>query len=135
MQVPVHIMFTMPWTPTKEFPHPMAVVQSINVAGAISALPNEYISGAANWFSYRAMDLYFWTGTAGILDAFRKSLGLPSYAKLSAEPAHMMEALKLPVTYLWSPVLQEKPKDWGSHVAVRARLPAITTGVPVRGLL
>jgi hypothetical protein len=34
VQVPLHIMFTMPWTPTKQFPHPMAVVQSINVAGA-----------------------------------------------------------------------------------------------------
>lgn len=97
----------------------MAVVQSINVAGAISSLPNEYISGAANWFSYRAMDLYFWTGTAGIMDSFRKKLGLPSYPKLSAEPAHAVAGLQLPVTYLWSPVLQEKPADWGAHIAVQ----------------
>lgn len=34
MQVPLHMMFTMPWTPTKLFPHPMCVVQSVNVAGA-----------------------------------------------------------------------------------------------------
>lgn len=32
--MPLHIMGTMPWTPTKSFPHPMTVVQSINVAGA-----------------------------------------------------------------------------------------------------
>lgn len=121
VQVPVHVMFTMPWTPTKEFPHPMAVVQSINVAGALSALPNDYISGAANWFSYRAMDLYFWAGLSSIMAAFRKSLGLPAYSMLGANPAHALSGLRLPVTYLWSPALQEKPGDWGDHVAVRRR--------------
>lgn len=121
VQVPVHVMFTMPWTPTKEFPHPMAVVQSINVAGALSALPNEYISGAANWFSYRAMDLYCWAGISGIMDAFRKSLGLPGYSMLGGSPAHALAGLRLPVTYLWSPALQPKPEDWGEHVAVCVR--------------
>jgi sterol 3beta-glucosyltransferase len=118
VQVPVHVMFTMPWTPTKEFPHPMAVVQSTNVAGSISALPSTFISGAANWFSYAAMDLYLWAGVSSIIDAFRRHLGLRPYPSTSAAPAHAPHALRLPVTYLWSPSLQPKPVDWGPHTEV-----------------
>jgi hypothetical protein len=62
-------------------------------------------------------------GCAGIVEDFRKHLGLPPYPIASAGPAHTIALLRLPFTYLWSPSLQRKPTDWGAHIDVRL-LPA-----------
>lgn len=49
--VPVHIMFTMPWTATKAFPHPLANFQSNNTN-----------SSTANWLSYGVVETMTWQG-------------------------------------------------------------------------
>src|SRR3954465_15314069 len=41
LSIPVHIMFTMPWTATQAFPHPLANLKSSNVGPS-----------ATNWLSY-----------------------------------------------------------------------------------
>jgi sterol 3beta-glucosyltransferase len=49
--IPVHIMFTMPWSATKAFPHPLANLNSDNMKPT-----------AANWLSYGVVDIMTWQG-------------------------------------------------------------------------
>jgi len=50
--IPLHMMFTMPWSPTQSFPHPLA---SIDRSG--DADPS-----ITNWMSYTLMELLAWQG-------------------------------------------------------------------------
>jgi len=49
--VPVHIMFTMPWTATKAFPHPLANFNKNNIEPS-----------TANWLSYGVVEMMTWQG-------------------------------------------------------------------------
>lgn len=49
--IPVHIMFTMPWSPTRQFPHPLANLSPGNVE-----------PGVANYLSYGLVELMTWQG-------------------------------------------------------------------------
>jgi hypothetical protein len=51
LAVPVHVMFTMPWSPTREFPHPLA-----NIIGSIKD------EAASNYVSFSMVELLTWTG-------------------------------------------------------------------------
>ncbi|XP_057993844.1 sterol 3-beta-glucosyltransferase UGT80B1 isoform X2 [Hevea brasiliensis] len=63
--VPIHIFFTMPWTPTYEFPHPLARIPQ----------------SAGYWLSYIVVDLLIWWGIRGYINDFRKGkLKLPPIA-------------------------------------------------------
>ncbi|GAU13332.1 hypothetical protein TSUD_42860 [Trifolium subterraneum] len=98
--VPIHIFFTMPWTPTYAFPHPLARVPQ----------------GAGYWMSYIIVDLLIWWGMRGIINDFRKrTLKLPPIAYFSMYRGSISH---LPTAYMWSPHLVPKPSDWGSLVDV-----------------
>lgn len=98
--VPLHIFFTMPWTPTHEFPHPMAHV------------PHR----GANKLSYILVDLAVWLGIRSFINDFRKRmLKLPPIAYISTYYGSISH---LPTGYMWSPHLVPKPKDWGALVDV-----------------
>ncbi|XP_058769893.1 sterol 3-beta-glucosyltransferase UGT80B1 [Vicia villosa] len=98
--VPIHIFFTMPWTPTYAFPHPLARVPR----------------GAGYWLSYIVVDLLIWWGMRGIINDFRKrTLKLPPIAYFSMYRGSISH---LPTAYMWSPHLVPKPNDWGSLVDV-----------------
>lgn len=98
--VPLHIFFTMPWTPTHEFPHPMARVPQ----------------SAAYRLSYILVDLIIWLGIRGFINDFRKRmLNLPPIAYYSTYYGSISH---LPTGYMWSPHLVPKPKDWGALVDV-----------------
>ncbi|XP_028551681.1 sterol 3-beta-glucosyltransferase UGT80B1 isoform X1 [Dendrobium catenatum] len=98
--VPLHIFFTMPWTPTSEFPHPLARVPQ----------------SAAYRLSYLVVDLIVWWGIRGYINDFRKrKLKLPSIAYFSTYHGSISH---LPTGYLWSPHLVPKPNDWGPLVDV-----------------
>ncbi|XP_020248076.1 sterol 3-beta-glucosyltransferase UGT80B1-like isoform X2 [Asparagus officinalis] len=98
--VPLHIFFTMPWTPTNEFPHPMARVPQ----------------SAAYKLSYILFDLIVWLGIRGFINDFRKrKLNLPPVAYYSTYYGSISH---LPTGYMWSPHLVPKPKDWGGLVDV-----------------
>ena len=47
--VPLHLMFTMPWSPTGAFPHPLANLSSSNADAKL-----------ANYFSYSRMEFLTW---------------------------------------------------------------------------
>jgi hypothetical protein len=51
--VPLHMMFTMPWTPTRAFPHPLANIQNSNTDPKL-----------ANYISYAMVQLLTWNGYA-----------------------------------------------------------------------
>ncbi|OCK78638.1 glycosyltransferase family 1 protein [Lepidopterella palustris CBS 459.81] len=104
--VPLHIMFTMPWSPTREFPHPLARIKSTNAD-----------PGMTNFVSYAAVDMMIWQGLGDAINQFRKkALGLEPISLLWAPG--MASRLKIPHTYFWSTALIPKPRDWSSNITV-----------------
>jgi hypothetical protein len=102
--VPVHLMFTMPWSSTRAFPHPLANIKSTKTDPVI-----------ANYVSYGLFEFLTWQGLGDVINKWRKqSLGLEPVP--GTEGAGIVETLKVPFTYCWSPALVPKPRDWGSNI-------------------
>ncbi|KAG0565764.1 hypothetical protein KC19_7G012800 [Ceratodon purpureus] len=99
LNVPLHICFTMPWTPTSAFPHPFS-----------------HISKSASYkLSYQVVDATVWLGIRSIINDFRKKkckLSKTSYSNFHAS------VVNSPTSYLWSPHLVPKPDDWGPLIDV-----------------
>jgi sterol 3beta-glucosyltransferase len=51
LSIPLHIVFTMPWSPTRAFHHPLAAMEYGEVDRAM-----------ANYFSFSIMELLTWQG-------------------------------------------------------------------------
>ncbi|EAU32050.1 predicted protein [Aspergillus terreus NIH2624] len=104
--IPLNMMFTMPWTATQAFPHPLANIRSGNTKPS-----------AANFASYAIVEIMMWEGLGDLINRFRKrELGLdPLDAIRAPSIAHR---LRVPFTYLWSPALLPKPKDWDDSIDV-----------------
>ncbi|RFU23976.1 hypothetical protein B7463_g12364, partial [Scytalidium lignicola] len=104
--IPLHIMFTMPYSPTQAFPHPLANIQSSNADPQLT-----------NYISYAMIEVLSWQGLGDIINRFRKKcLGLDPVSVIWAPG--MLQRLKVPHTYCWSPALIPKPKDWGPHISI-----------------
>lgn len=104
--IPVHIFFTMPYSPTQAFPHPLANIQQSDLDENLS-----------NYMSYILVDMLTWQGLGDVINRFRKaSLGLEETSAMRAPT--MLQRLKIPHTYAWSPALIQKPRDWGSAVDI-----------------
>ncbi|BFG37303.1 hypothetical protein CerSpe_235760 [Prunus speciosa] len=100
LKVPLHIFFTMPWTPTSEFPHPLSRVKQ----------PIGYR------LSYQIVDALIWLGIRDMINEFRKKmLKLRPITYLSG---YYSSPPDVPYGYIWSPHLVPKPKDWGPKVDV-----------------
>ncbi|CAK9860985.1 unnamed protein product [Sphagnum jensenii] len=100
LKVPLHLYFTMPWTPTSAFPHPLSRVNT----------------PAAYKLSYQVVDTLIWLGIRGIINDFRKKeLKLRPITYLSGSQASISN---LPTGYLWSPHIVPKPKDWGPLIDI-----------------
>lgn len=50
LSIPVHLMFTMPWSTTKSFPHPLA---NMNAEDAQSSLKNQVSYDIVNWLTWQ----------------------------------------------------------------------------------
>ncbi|ETI23926.1 hypothetical protein G647_05733 [Cladophialophora carrionii CBS 160.54] len=104
--IPLHIMFTMPYSPTQAFPHPLANIQSSNADPQLT-----------NYISYAMIEVLSWQGLGDIINRFRaRCLGLDAVSLIWAPG--MLQRLKVPHTYCWSPTLIPKPKDWGFHISI-----------------
>ncbi|KAI8724258.1 Glyco-transf-28 domain-containing protein [Fusarium sp. LHS14.1] len=104
--IPLHIMFTMPYSPTQAFPHPLANIQSSNADPQLT-----------NYISYSMIELLSWQALGDIINRFRaKCLGLDPVSMIWGPG--VLQRLKIPYTYCWSPALIPKPKDWGSHISI-----------------
>lgn len=100
LKVPLHIFFTMPWTPTSEFPHPLSRVKQ----------------PAGYRLSYQIVDSLIWLGIRDMINEVRKK-------KLKLRPVTYLSGSQgsdsdVPHGYIWSPHLVPKPKDWGPKVDV-----------------
>ncbi|KAJ4379413.1 hypothetical protein N0V86_005458 [Didymella sp. IMI 355093] len=104
--IPLHIVFTMPYSPTQAFPHPLANIQASNADPQLT-----------NYISYAMIELLSWQALGDIINRFRaKCLGLDPVSTIWGPG--MLQRLKIPHTYCWSPALIPKPTDWGSHLSV-----------------
>ncbi|KAH6880721.1 hypothetical protein B0T10DRAFT_609391 [Thelonectria olida] len=103
--IPVHLMFTMPWSSTKAFPHPLANLKNV---GSDPQL--------ANYISYSVVEWLTWQGLGDIINKWRRSIDLEEVAMFDAPM--LTQTLKIPFTYCWSPALVPKPADWPSHIDV-----------------
>ncbi|KAH0269446.1 sterol glucosyltransferase, partial [Aureobasidium melanogenum] len=103
--IPVHLMFTMPWTSTRSFPHPLANLTNVDESHA-----------AANYMSYHVVELMTWQGLGDVINDWRESIELEPVNFLDG-PA-LAQMLKIPFTYCFSPGLVPKPKDWPDYVDV-----------------
>ncbi|KAF4386972.1 hypothetical protein G4B88_024544 [Cannabis sativa] len=101
LKIPIHIFFTMPWTPTSEFPHPLSRVKQ----------------QAGYRLSYQIVDSLIWLGIRDMINDLRKK-------KLKLRPVTYLSGSQgssdsdIPHGYIWSPHLVPKPKDWGPKVDV-----------------
>ncbi|CAK7209609.1 hypothetical protein SBRCBS47491_000501 [Sporothrix bragantina] len=112
--VPLHIMFTMPWTPTRSFPHPLANLK-VPATSPMYAL--------ASQLSFMLVECLTWQGLGDLINRFRSSrLGLGSLSPLQVvapfQPGGLMGRLRVPTTYCWAPALLAKPSDWADEVSV-----------------
>lgn len=111
LQIPCHIYFTMPWSPTRAFPSPLARFD-------VTAAPGIVI-GLRNLASYYAVENFMYLGLRRIVRDLRKNLKLPKIRAASGvNAAHLIDYNKVPFAYCWSSGLVPKPEDWGSHIDV-----------------
>ncbi|KAF7939331.1 uncharacterized protein EAE97_007411 [Botrytis byssoidea] len=104
--IPVHLMFTMPWTATRSFRHPLANIQS-----------TETDPKTTNFLSYGLVDTMTWQGLGDVINHWRKkSLDLEPVPVMAGP--HLAASLDIPFTYCWSPALVPKPQDWPPHIDV-----------------
>ncbi|CAN9376993.1 unnamed protein product [Alternaria alternata] len=103
--IPVHMMFTMPWTSTRAFPHPLANLK--NAEGKQSA---------ANYLSYGVVDWLTWQGLGDVINQWRQTLDLEEVGMFDGPS--LANTLSIPMTYCWSPALVPKPFDWPGHIDV-----------------
>ncbi|KAK0386302.1 hypothetical protein NLU13_6139 [Sarocladium strictum] len=104
--IPLHLVFTFPFTPTQNFPHPLASIKKSNVD-----------PGYTNFISYPVVEMMVWQGLGDLVNNFRvNTLCLDPVSTLWAPGATYR--LHVPFTYLWSPGLVPKPPDWGSEIDV-----------------
>lgn len=100
------VMFTMPYSPTQAFPHPLANIQASNADDHLT-----------NYVSYALIDMLTWQGLGDVINRFRqKSLGLEPLSLMWAPG--LTQRLQIPMTYCWSPALIPKPKDWGPNISI-----------------
>ncbi|PNS19049.1 Sterol 3-beta-glucosyltransferase [Sphaceloma murrayae] len=106
--VPLHMMFTFPYSPTTQFPHPLANIKSTK---------SNVDAGYVNFMSYALVEMMTWQGLGDLVNSFRvRTLGLEPISSFWAPDA--LWRMKVPYTYMWSPELVPKPKDWGPEIDV-----------------
>ncbi|CAK0846532.1 unnamed protein product, partial [Prorocentrum cordatum] len=99
LNIPLHMAFPQPWTPTAEYPHPFVMGTS---------MPNRITFGAFDKLTMMGLNVNTWR---------TETLGLPPILA-GDRGAHVLNDLRVPFSYMWSPALSAKPLDWGDHVDV-----------------
>ena len=87
--IPLHLMFTMPWSPTQSFPHPLAIIHHSNAEPSMT-----------NLVSYALVDMMTWQGLGSMVNRFRtRTLDLEPVSLMWAPG--MISRLRIPFTYCW----------------------------------
>lgn len=96
----------MPWSPTRAFPHPLADIQSSNADEVMT-----------KYMTYTLVEMMTWQGLGDVINRFReKALDLAPLSLIWAPG--LLNRLKVPYTYCWSPSLIPKPNDWGNNIDI-----------------
>lgn len=140
LDVPLHLMFPQPWSPTTFFPHPLSSVHhpryyfensaatgSPEGGGAAKVLA--YDAKLTNLLSYQMADEFIWLGTKYSVNAFRVDLQARLRAELNSEQARLakMATLSSASDPRWASVpffdaAQDKSSPTAFHVDLQARL-------------
>ena len=130
LHIPLHMFFTMPWSRTEAFPHPLSNMKYGTIdrdkeeeAAWVKEFQTQQLEGKAGGsalsptaLSYAYVDSFMWTGCSDYLNDFRREHHLPTLG--ITDGPYLIEKLKVPFGYIWSPALIPKPKDWGNHIDV-----------------
>ncbi|PBK62939.1 glycosyltransferase family 1 protein [Armillaria solidipes] len=104
--IPLLLSFTMPWSATTAFPHPLVNVNASNAG-----------QGLTNYLTYPLAEILTWQGMGDIINKLRtRTLGLAPLS-LRSGPG-VVDTCKIPWTYCMSPALVPKPKDWKNHIDI-----------------
>ncbi|KAL0933945.1 uncharacterized protein CTRU02_210744 [Colletotrichum truncatum] len=106
--IPLHLMFTMPWTSTASFPHPLASITADGLGVS---------QGQLNNMSYSVFEWMTWQGLGDVINEWRSSMLDLEPITISSGPK-LADSLQVPFTYCWSPALVPKPNDWPSYIDV-----------------
>ncbi len=91
--IPLHLMFTFPYTPTQAFPHPLASIKKTNVD-----------PGYTNFISYPLVEMMVWQGLGDLIQRLPRQN--PSVLTTSRPLGLQSATYRLrPFTYMWSPGL------------------------------
>ena len=109
LHIPLHMIFTMPWTPT-----------SAPIRTRSHASTRARIGPCSNWFSYGVVDVLMWVGVADRgqpLPRERRSGCRTDRASTMARRRSDRQrgAVHLSVS---RPASSQSPPDWGSHIDV-----------------
>ena len=86
-------LFSMPWSPTQSFPHPLANIQSSNADVNMT-----------NFISYALVEMMTWQGLGDVINRFReRALGLDPISLIWAPG--MLSRLRIPYTYCWCVII------------------------------
>lgn len=118
LDVPVHLMFPQPWSPTGDLPHPLSILGG--GCGSRDYRPegiDAAIKRAQNLSTYYAIDEFLYAGMRYMTNDFRKSIGLEKI-RAGEDGAHIINTHEVPFAYQWSPLLLPRPRDYGPHLEV-----------------
>ncbi|KAH8748650.1 hypothetical protein F5883DRAFT_633690 [Diaporthe sp. PMI_573] len=107
--IPVHLMFTMPWSSTRFFRHPLANIREPQQI-------TEATRQTLNWVSFAFVEWMTWQGIGDLINDWRRTLDLEPVP--FTEGPLLAENLCIPTTYCWSPALIPKPMDWPEFIDV-----------------
>ncbi|KAG9500430.1 hypothetical protein J7337_008908 [Fusarium musae] len=125
LNIPLHMVFTMPWSPTKAFPHPLAAMSYGDADAKV-----------ANYLSFMMMELLTWQGLGDLINKFRRqTLHLDPISPMWG--FQLLSRLRIPYSYLWSQTLIPKPSDWDDHLNITgfSFLPLASSYTPPKDLL
>jgi len=114
LKVPCVMLFTMPWTRSKEFPFPLFMSH------------RGPIRSPFNPSSFGLFETTIWWAVADLVNEFRvNKLKLRKLAFYEAEVASSnmeLHGRQVPFIYAWSELVMPKPADWGAHITISGYL-------------
>lgn len=98
----MEVFFSMPWSATQSFPHPLAVLH-----------PQECKPTVANLVSYTIVDMMIWEGLGDLINSWRKKcLALDPLDSITAP--NLPGRLGVPFSYLWYGFSRRR-RSWTVH--------------------
>lgn len=104
LRIPLHMFFTMPWTPTIAFPHPLSNIKYDPVVSTVA--------GKKNKLSYSAVNQFLFTGMFVMINKFREEVLDLNPLGLGNQGSNLIHVHRVPFGYCWSEKLVPKPADW-----------------------